>query len=216
MPLPASEQGFAQSLTGHNGLKTVPSGWSVLVWNFPLAAGASADMTIGCPAGLALADLESGQPSQAPLTGLTYTPSDFIPFYGVMSSQVTVAASQPATVGLSAVCMPSVKGATTVVHGRSPVRFPTSETAVGLRKGAPIPRSWRVYKTVIRVPVSAGGVVSLIRRGCPGDTQSNDHAISRPGKGGTTLPNNGFALAPASVLARGAVTVYTLCSSMNE
>jgi hypothetical protein len=213
-PFPSGLAGWAQSLTGRS-VRTVPAGWTVSTWTFDLAPGASATLDLACPTGKAIATIgPDGSP--APLT-VTVTPSNFIPFYGSTGPTVTATASsgQPGTGTFMTACLPSAKARTTTVRGRSPVTFRASDEAVGLRKGAQIPRSWRVYKSTLR-NVGRDGVVVDAARGCPGDTQQNEHAVSVPAARGQALPGGGFALAPSAKLAKGPVTVYTLCSSLNE
>jgi hypothetical protein len=212
-PLPDSAQSFMQHLSG-KALKTVPRGWTILSWDLSLDAGASTVLDLACPDGSAITDLEMA-PTNGPLT-ILLTPNDYVPFYGSQGSTVTAAASTgvPGTMQLSVTCAPLLKARTTIAHGRSPVTFPNSEPGIGLKKGAVIPHTWRLYKSVIRKAGASGGVTRIVGK-CPGDTQHNQHAISRPGHAGMTLPSNGFTLGPSAALAKGPVTVYTLCSSLN-
>jgi hypothetical protein len=217
-PLPVAEQGYVQTLTGRAGVTRVPAGWTVLSWNLTLDAGASAALQLSCPAGTAIADLENGLPTSDVAALATLAPDDLVPLYGTRGGPLTATApsAAPAPVGLTAVCLPRVTARTTVVRGRSPIAFPASPIALGLKRGAAIPRTWRLYQSVIRGAVSPDGAVGRIGRGCPGDLQDNQYAVSRPGAGGLSLPNDAFALAPSSQLGkgRGPVTVYTLCSSL--
>jgi hypothetical protein len=214
-PFPPGMEGWYQSLTGH-APTTVPSGWTVLSWSFGLDAGASATMDLGCPSGTAIGAIgPDGSANPAPVT-VTITPNDFLPFYGSTGPTVTATASQgqPGTLQFMVVCMPGVHARTTIVRGRSPVTFPASDEGLGLRKGRPIPRSWRLYKSVVR-KVGASGAVVTIAGGCPGDTQQNAYAITSRGPRGQALPRGGFTLGPSTKYGKGPVTVYTLCSSLN-
>jgi hypothetical protein len=99
------------------------------------------------------------------------------------------------------------------VTGRSPVTFPKTETADGLRKGAAIPRSWRLYKSVTTGPISPSGAVGATGRLCPAGTQTFSDPVFQPRRRGTVLPSIGFVLAPGQ--PKGPVTAYTLCSTFS-
>lgn len=212
-PLPASEQGFVQALTGKAGATTVPKGWTVLAWNTPLAAGASVALSAQCPAGTVVADLEEGLPT-APQT-VTLSPSDFIPFYGKPGFRVTASpmAGQAGTVTLTVMCLPSVRVRTTRVTGRSPVSFPKTQEALGLPKGAAIPSKWRLYKSITTGPINPVGAVGVTGHPCAAGTQTFENPVFQPRRPGMVLPSNAFVLAPSSASAKGPVTAYTLCST---
>jgi hypothetical protein len=210
--LPAAEQGFVQALTGKAGATTVPKGWTILAWNTPVTAGTPLALSVQCPAGTLVADFEPGDPA-APITA-EYTPSDFIPFYGrnaLQLSATTAPGQSSGTVSLTVVCLPSVRLRSTRVTGRSPVAFPKTQTAQGLRKGARIPRSWRLYKSVTTGPISADGAVGATGHLCPAGTQIFSNPVFQPRRRGMVLVSNGFVLAPGQ--SKGPVTAYTLCST---
>jgi hypothetical protein len=216
-PFPAHLAGWTESLTG-KALRTVPHGWTVSTWTFDLAAGASATLDLACPRGTAIATIgPDGTRDPAPVT-VTLTPGDYVPFYGSKGPTVTATASQgqPGTGSFMTVCMPSVKARTRIVRGHAPVTFPDSDEGLGLKKGAAIPHTWRLYKSVVRKVGRSGAVGNVPRASCPRNTVQNEYAIDVPGPRGQTLPGGGFTLPPSAKWGKGPVTVYTLCSSLNE
>jgi len=216
-PFPAGLAGWAQELAGEQ-VRTVPQGWTISTWTFDLAPGASAMLDLACPGGGRIATIgPDGTASSAPdPVTVTVTPSNYTPFYGSTGPTVTATASQgqPGTGTFMTACLPGVRPRTRTVRGRSPVRIPNSEEGVGIRKNAAIPRGWRLYKSVVR-NVGRNGAVGDAR-GCPRDTVLNEHAVTRPRTRAQALPGGGFVIAPSARVARGSVTVYTLCSSLDE
>jgi hypothetical protein len=159
--------------TGGQSFPPGLAGWTVSTWTFDLAPGASATLDLTCPSGKAIAAIgPDGAADPGPVTVLT-SPGDYVPLYGSKGRTLTATAStgQPGTGTFMTACLPSVRSRTTIVHGRSPVTIPNSGNGVGLKKGAVIPHTWRLYS---------------------------------------------FALGPSRALAKGPVTVYTLCSSLNQ
>jgi len=200
----------AEYVFGSHYAKQLPTGTTALVWNLTLVEGQTTDLTMQCPTGTVVADINITGPTTG--YGETTPLPDFTPWYGQNAPSVSFGTQQPGAMTCAVLCLPTATSTTTVVHGKSPVTFPSSQIVAGVKRGAKLAKGATVLKTVTTSPVSPGGTYVSMTKGCAAGTYQSQSVVSSPGSGGTGATGNDVILYPSPSLGSGAVTLYVLCA----
>lgn len=209
--VPSSALGpIGEYVYGSHWAKTVQPGTTVLVYDLTLVEGQTTDLTMGCPAGTVVADINISGPSTG--FGETTQLPDFTPWYGQNAPSVSFGTHVPGALTWTVMCLPTATSTTTVVRGRSPVAFPSSQIVPGVGRGAKLPKGATVLKSATTSALNAGGTWVTTTRRCPTGTYQSQSVVTSPGAGGTGGVDNAVIVYPSSALGSGAVTVYALCA----
>jgi hypothetical protein len=207
--VPPALSSAAEYVFGSHYAKQLPVGTAALVWNMTLVADQTTDLTMQCPVGMVVADLNITGPSSG--SGETTQLPDFTPWYGQNAPAVSFGTHVPGPLTWAVLCIPKATATTTVVSGRSPVNFAATHGAPAVKQGGKLPKGATVLKSTV-TGANPGGTYVSMTKGCPGGALESPSVISSPGNGGTGAVGADVILYPSAKITSGAVTVYALCA----
>jgi hypothetical protein len=200
---------------GHQ-TKQLPTGTAAEVWTLDLVAGGTTDLTMACPTGTVVTDINITGPTTG--YGETTQLPDFTPWYGQNAPSVSFGTRTPGQLVWAVLCLPSATATTTVLHGRSPVDFAANPMSMspGVKKGAKLPKGAVVLKSTTTSAVNAGGTYVAATQNCPAGTSRSQSIVTSPGNGATGGTFTSLILYPAAGLGSAPVSIYALCAPMTK